>query len=105
MTDRHSRELGIEFGDLEAKLREQTYPIETEDLLEQCGEDAVELQNGSETLREMLGLLPEETYESVEETREAIFNAVDSKAIGRRYYSDRTPPANGERREDAQLSF
>ncbi len=99
------RELGIEFGDLTSKLEEHEYPTTCEDLLEDCGDHVVELPNGAATVREVLGVLPTVTYESPEDVRQGVFNLVDSHAIGRRYYSDRTPPALGELREDVQLSF
>ncbi|WP_255193347.1 DUF5789 family protein [Natronobeatus ordinarius] len=99
------RELGIEFGDLESKLEAQEYPTTCEDLLEECGDHVVELPNGSATVGEVLGVLPTVTYESPADVRQGVFTMVGSRAIGRRYYSDRTPPALGERREDDQLSF
>ena len=99
------RELGIEFGDLESKLESQEYPTTCEALLEECGDHVVGLPNGSATVREVLGVLPAMTYESPADVRQDVFNLVGSRAIGRRYYSDRTPPALGERREDDQLSF
>ncbi|WP_254768777.1 DUF5789 family protein [Salinilacihabitans rarus] len=108
MTDRHSaddRELGIEFGDLRAALEDPTYPATSEELVESCGDCTIELPGGEETFGDLLAVLPEETYESPGEARRALFNAVDSRAIGRKYYSDRTPPANGERREDDPVSF
>ncbi|MFC4543926.1 hypothetical protein ACFO5R_18525 [Halosolutus amylolyticus] len=108
MTDNHperTRELGVEFGDLYSKLREHGYPITTEELVDVYGEDAIQLPWGSTLIKEVLDPIATETYESPAEAREAIFNMVDSRAIGRKYYSDRTPPALGERRQDEQLSF
>lgn len=108
-TDRpiDTRELGIDFGEFHVALMNHSYPTTTEELLEECGEYCLELPGGSQTVAETLGLLADddETYESVEEARQAIFNTVDSHAIGRKYYSDRTPPALGENRPDDQLSF
>lgn len=100
-----TRELGIEFGELEDKLDEHAYPATNEELVEIYGEYALELPDGSESLEELLGATSNETYNSPAEARQAIFNMVDSRAIGRKFYSDRTPPALGETREDEQISF
>ncbi|SEH15504.1 hypothetical protein SAMN04487967_2109 [Natronorubrum sediminis] len=99
------RELGVEFGELAGQLEEHSYPSTNEELVETFGEHLIELPNGAETVRNILGSFANETYESPSEARQAVFNMVDSRAVGRRYYSDRTPPALGERREDEQLSF
>ncbi len=100
-----TRELGVEFGELEAKLDDHGYPATKDELVDTYGEYALELPDGSESLEELLGAMSAETYNSPAEARQAIFNMVDSRAIGRKYYSDRTPPALGEAREDEQLSF
>ncbi|WP_265110164.1 DUF5789 family protein [Halosolutus halophilus] len=108
MTDHHAertRELGVEFGELHSKLGEHGYPATNEELVDIYGEYAIQLPSGSTLLEEVLGPVATETYDSPAEAREAIFNMVDSRAIGRKYYSDRTPPALGERRPDEQLSF
>ena len=109
MRDSHTtsvdRELGIEFGDLESKLERQEYPTSHEALLTACGDHVIELPNGTETVREVLDIHPPMTYESPDDVRQEIFNLVGSHAVGRRYYSDRTPPALGEYRQDDQLSF
>ncbi len=100
-----SREFGIEFGTLSDALEERSYPITDEDLLAAEGDHALEFPNGSETLRGVLGEGAGQTYESPADVREAVLTMVDSRAVGRRFYSDRTPPANGEDRRDDQLSF
>ncbi|RQG95346.1 DUF5789 family protein [Natrarchaeobius chitinivorans] len=108
MTDFNSvphRELGIEFGELASQIEEQSYPITNDELVEEHGEHVIEFSNGTESIRDILGSVANETYESPNEARQALFNMVSSRAIGRRYYSDRTPPALGEKREDQQLSF
>ena len=100
-----NREFGIEFGALIDRLEDRSYPVSGEDLVAAEGDRALEFPNGTETLREVLGDGADRTYESPADVREAILTMVDSRAIGRKYYSDRTPPANGEYRRDDQLSF
>ncbi|WP_255171186.1 DUF5789 family protein [Natrononativus amylolyticus] len=99
------REQGVDFGDLEERLAEYSYPVTSNELVETCGDVTLDLPAGTETLRDALGLIDGESYASVAEVRQALFNTVDSKAIGRKYYSDRTPPALGENRRDDQVSF
>jgi hypothetical protein len=88
-----TRESGVEFGDLDRKLEEHDYPTTSEEILAAYGEETLEMENGSETLREILGPLGEDgqiqEYESAEEVHQAIYNMVGAEAVGRRYYSDR----------------
>ena len=81
---------------LEERFAEQSYPATTADLVEAHGDVEVELPNGSETLRDVLSRLPEETVESAEEARQATYSALGEGAIGRKAYSDRDPTAMGE---------
>lgn len=108
MTDhsvsRH-RELGVEFGVLGSQIEEHSYPTTKEELADEYGDHVIEFSNGTESVRDILDPFTNETYESPIEVQHAMFNMVDSRAIGRKNYSDRTPPAPGERREDMQLSF
>lgn len=99
------RELGVEFGELAGALESHSYPFSTEEFIAEFGEHVVELSNGEESVGDILESCGNETYESPIEAREALLNLVDSRAIGRKYYSDRTPPAPGEARIDDQLSF
>lgn len=99
------RELGVEFGDLAGRIEGHTYPATTEELVAEFGEHVLELPNGTESVREILESGANETFESPSEAQQALFNMVDSRAIGRKNYSDRTPPALGESRDDRELSF
>ena len=103
------REQGIEFGDLEAALAAHEYPTTTAEVLDAYGEHELTIPNGTRTLREVLGPLDdgehdadttETSYESPEEVRQMIFDAVGSDAIGREEYSDREheTPQEAERR-------
>jgi hypothetical protein len=105
MADYRSRELGVDFGTLAGDLEEHQYPATTGELVETYGDAVLELANGEQTFRELLELCPDERFESAADTRTAVFNAVGDRAIGRKGYSDRTPPALGERREWPDDSF
>lgn len=80
------------------------YPATTSDLIDEYGESRFELQNGSETVGEVLSRLGEQTYESPEDATEAVFCGVSHRAIGRRFYSDRDPTCIGED-GPVQISF
>lgn len=82
----------------------RTYPATTQDLIDDHGDVELELPNGTETLEEVLRRLTPETYQDAEQARLAMYSAVSSKGIGRKYYSDRDPTAAGES-GPAQLSF
>ena len=109
MTDPHAdpprREQGVDFTNLEERLAEHSYPVTSNELVATDGDVTLELPGGTETLRDALGLIDGESYASIADVRQALFNTVDSRAIGRKYYSDRTPPALGENRRDDQVSF
>lgn len=79
-----------------AQFQTHTYPATTEELIEAYGETELTLPNGTETLGEALGRLESETFESANAAHMAVYSAVSSKGIGRKYYSDRDPIAPGE---------
>lgn len=99
MTD-EDRELGVDVGDLEERLDPGTFPIEHEDLLAEYGDHEIEMEGKTTTLEELVGPLGEDEYRDFGELETAITNMVGDEAIGRKNYSDRTPPAGGERRQD-----
>jgi len=81
------------------------YPATADELIADHGDRTLELQNGSETVSEILGRLGSETFENAEDARFAVYAAVSDKAIGRVGYSDRDPtPVGSPYRPDA-LSF
>ncbi len=104
-SNERARELGIEFGSLAEQLDEYEYPVPCNELLEAHGEAILEFQNGEQTLKEVLDPIPDERFNSALEVRTAIFSNVAEGAIGRKGYSDRTPPALGEQSEEPEESF
>ena len=82
------RESGIDFGDLDEDLETESYPLTTDELLAEYGDRKVSYADGSESVAELLGPL-NDTYDSVEQVRQAIFNMVSEGAEGRENYSDR----------------
>lgn len=90
------RELGVEFGELRDELDGVSYPITNEELIESYGDTKLYLPNGTETLREILGALDRESYLDTVDVSQAVFTMIGEGAIGRKFYSDRDPPALGE---------
>ena len=99
MSDK-SRERGVELGDLRGKLQDETYPISRDELLEDYGDEEIQLSDTTTTLEEVIGSLGEDEFQDYSEVEGAVMNMVGDEAIGRKNYSDRTPPAMGEKRQD-----
>ncbi|WP_247003941.1 DUF5789 family protein [Halosolutus gelatinilyticus] len=95
-----SRELGVELGDVQDDLKNEDYPISHDDLIDEYGDQTVEMSGETTTLGELIGPLGEDEYADYGEVESAIMNMVGDEAIGRKNYSDRTPPASGEQRQD-----
>ncbi|QLG50634.1 DUF5789 family protein [Natrinema halophilum] len=95
-----SRELGVEFGDLQETLENEEYPIGHDELLEKHGDEEIEMSGETTTLEDLIGPLGEDEYRDYDAVEGAIMNMVSDEAIGRKNYSDRTPPAAGEDRQD-----
>lgn len=100
--DDTEREMGIELGELRGDLESESYPMDADEVVEQYGDREVKLSNGTETVEEILGPL-DDTFQDSDGVEAAFLNMVGDEAIGRKGYSDRTPPAPGE--EEDQDSF
>ncbi|WP_455449950.1 DUF5789 family protein [Natrinema thermotolerans] len=95
-----SRERGVELGGLQETLESESYPIGHDELLEKHGDETIEMSGNTTTLEDLIGPLGEDEYRDYEAVEGAIMNMVSDEAIGRKNYSDRTPPASGEQRQD-----
>lgn len=78
-----------------ALFDDHSYPATTSDLIDSYGEQTLELAGGSQTVGDVLGVAGEETFESAEEARYAIYAGLGSEAIGRVGYTDRDPEPPG----------
>jgi hypothetical protein len=104
-----SREMGIDFGELDDELAAIDYPITREALLEEYGDYEIETSGGSETVQSILGGQEMETegsetheYESADEVHQSIFNMIGSEAVGREEYSDRGGSVDDEIGDDVE---
>lgn len=86
-------------------LRDQEFPLTTEELLERCGSHEIELQNGSERLSDVLARTGDETYETADEACLALYGGLSEDAVGRVGYSDRDPTPPGAREGHEPVSF
>lgn len=76
-------------------FEDENYPATTRDLIDRYGEQTIELAGGSQTVGEVLSVAGDETFESAEEARYAIYAGLGSEAIGRVGYTDRDPDPPG----------
>lgn len=76
-------------------FEDQSYPATTRDLIENYGEERIELADGSQTIGDALGVAGSETFENAEEARYAVYAGLGSEAIGRKGYTDRDPEPPG----------
>lgn len=84
-------------------FEDQTFPTTTTELIEECGETKLELQNGNEQLGDVLGRIESEELESPQEAMQSTYGVLGEEAIGRKGYSDRDPRAPGEDHEPLSL--
>jgi len=91
-TDQGSRELGVEFGELDDELEAHEYPTRVDTLVEEYGDHKLELPNGEESFREVLNPYteePDQQFNDAEEVRQAVLSMVGNGAVGETGYSDR----------------
>ena len=88
-SDDDSREYAIEFGSLPDDLEGEDYPMDGDEFIEKYGGRELELEDGTQTVREVLGPLGETTYESADDALRTIAGMVSEEAVGREGYSDR----------------
>jgi hypothetical protein len=89
MSSDPTREQGIDFGDLDEKLRTVDYPVSTETLRRMHGDHELDLVDGSTTLGDALETLDETTFSSADGVVRAVKTVVGTDAVGREGYTDR----------------
>jgi hypothetical protein len=87
------------------RIENAEYPLTTDELVDVLEHAELDLQNGTETVAEILDRTGGETYETAEDARLALYTGVSNKAIGRKGYSDRDPTTPGSQYGHDQLSF
>ena len=92
-----------QLSNAEETFDDQTFPTTTAELIENCGETELELQNGNERLGDVLERVEDEELDSPEDAMQTTYGALGEEAIGRKGYSDRDPTCPGEDREPLSL--
>jgi hypothetical protein len=89
--DQGSRELGVEFGELDDELETHEYPTTADALVDEYGDHELELPNGEESFGEVLGPYTDadQQFTDAGEVRQAVLNMVGDGAVGEAGYSDR----------------
>lgn len=103
--DERTREIGVDFGPLARQLESHEYPATSDELIDAYGDAVLTFQNGKQTLEEVFETMETASFDSADDARQAVFNRVNEQAIGRKGYSDRTPPALGEDTDHQNESF
>ena len=97
-----NREQGVEFGQLADDLEDAEYPMSKSELLETYGDRELELQDGHQTLRDVLDPLGDMSFDSAEDVIQGTIGMVSDDAIGRENYTDRGgEPPDEERDEES----
>lgn len=87
--DSTDREEGVDFTDINPMLEEISYPITTEELVEQHGDREFGRTNADPiTVEELFGQI-DDTFESPEELRQMAMSQMPRDSVGRERYSDR----------------
>lgn len=92
-------------SDTNRSIDDEQYPLTTAEFVERYGDRTFTLQNGSESVADIVGRQADEVYTSPDEVRMALYNGVSHEAVGRRFYSDRDPTPPGSPVGPEQLSF
>ena len=90
--EQDSRELGVEFGDLDDDLEAHEYPTTVDALVEQFGDREIELPNGEESFGQVLEPYTDESdqeFTDAGQVRQAVLGMVGDGAVGETGYSDR----------------
>lgn len=80
---------GVGFGPLAGELADGTYPMSKHELLERYGDHELELEDGHQTLTEVLAPVGDMSFDSAEDVMQSTIGMVSDDAIGRKDYTDR----------------
>ena len=80
-----------ELGRVGGMLEEAKYPVTTEELAVEYGDERIDLANETESLGSVFDRLVDERFESAEEAREAIYHELTGEATGPEEYNEQRP--------------
>lgn len=90
--------------ELEGRFNEFNYPVSSEELAVEYGDETIDLANETESLGSVFDRLVDEQYESPTEVREAVYSEITGEAAGTEEYNaerDLDAINEGERFEGA----
>lgn len=79
-----------------ALFEDIAYPVTTEELIARTGSQKIALQDGTESIKQILERSEPESFTSAEDVQLTIYSGLCDRAIGRKGYTDRDPPAMNE---------
>ena len=91
----------VRLDELEAELRDESYPLDREYVAEAYGDYELDLAGGEESVEAALGRVDDVHFESHADLVATIEDGVSGEAVGRRNYTDRGASAG----EGDQESF
>ena len=94
----------MQLNDVPSLLADQEFPTTTDRLTEVHGDQLLTLEDGSETMGEVLARSGPETFHDPNDVLLTLYGGVSAEAVGRIGYSDRDPPPMGSRGPE-QISF
>lgn len=103
--DDERRSEGVDFEALEPALEEVSYPISSEELVEQYGDVELGRTNAEPiTLQELFEGMGENTFESAKGVHTMVMSMMPEESVGPSNYSDRggSTPTETEAAEDAR---
>ncbi len=87
-----SRELGVEFGELDAQLEAHSYPASVDELVDEYGEHELVLPGGEESFGKALEPYSQgddQQFSDASEVRQAVLSMIGTEALGDPHQSDR----------------
>ncbi|MFB6094960.1 MAG: hypothetical protein ABEJ71_00715 [Halodesulfurarchaeum sp.] len=82
-----------------ARFEDLRYPITADELVERIGDEEVDLQNGTETIADVMDRLEVDRFTDPNDAHAAFMSGLGEGAIGRKAYGDRDPPLSGTGRD------
>lgn len=102
MSDQPDTVEGVDFSDLNPVLEELSYPITTDELIDEYGDRELGRTNADPiSIAELFEYMGDDTFESEEQLRQMIMSQMPRGSEGRTNYSDRGG-ANPTITEDAE---
>lgn len=94
----------MQLNDVPSLLADQDYPTTTARLTDELGHQELSLEDGTETVGEVLARFGPETFHNPDQVLMTIYGGVSAEAVGRIGYSDRDPGPL-ESRGSTMISF